>query len=265
MEFARPNGESAEMTGFLPILLANLVPLGGFIWFDWHIRELLVIYWIEIVVTLVLYSGAALFAERRVVLEGRTMFLPGIGRDTELDESKWDTDPDGIRLAGWLPPLYRRNLELVAWSLVWGVGFSALPLALYRSTIESAITPVVVGSAVIMAVSQLARVRREFFGNHQYETMSVHMVLEIPCRIIAFMAVWMMLLHVPGMFFLVGAVVMFEDIARSVLTRNVIEICYVTAVLVGKFTVEWSQFRVSHAENPGRIADWFTPQDPLVE
>ncbi|ODR81467.1 hypothetical protein BG842_24535 [Haladaptatus sp. W1] len=101
------------LSAFAPIFLSNLVPLGGFIWLDWHVREMLVVYWLEIVVTLVLYSGAALFAERRVVLEGRTLFLPGVSRNAELDESTWGTDPEGIHLTGWLPPIYRRN---VRWS-----------------------------------------------------------------------------------------------------------------------------------------------------
>ncbi|EFW92245.1 hypothetical protein ZOD2009_12230 [Haladaptatus paucihalophilus DX253] len=93
MTFARRTGKSSAVAGFVPTLLANLVPLGGFVAFGWQIRELLVIYWLEIVVMLLLYGGAALFASRRIVLEGRTLFLPGVSRKRELDEAKWGTDP----------------------------------------------------------------------------------------------------------------------------------------------------------------------------
>jgi hypothetical protein len=257
--------ERGAISSFAPVLLANLLPLGGFIWFGWHIREVLVIYWLEILVTLILYSGAALFAERRIVLEGRTLFLPGVNRKKELDESTWGTDPEGVRLADRLPLIYRRNARLVWRSLVWGIGFSALPLVLYQSAIEAAISPAVVGSVLVMAVSQLAEIRREFFGEQKYEAMSAHMVLEIPCRIIFFMGAWILLLQTVGIFFLLGVGAVFGSTAKHVRTENVIEIVYVTVLVLGKFTVEWARFRANHEENPGRIRNWFTPQDPLAE
>ncbi|ELY87871.1 hypothetical protein C483_18278 [Natrialba hulunbeirensis JCM 10989] len=73
---------------FVPILLANLLPVVGIVWFDWHASEVVVIYWLEVIVMLLVYGVAALFARQRIILEHRRLFLPGVSEETELCESK---------------------------------------------------------------------------------------------------------------------------------------------------------------------------------
>ncbi|ODR81468.1 hypothetical protein BG842_24540 [Haladaptatus sp. W1] len=149
--------------------------------------------------------------------------------------------------------------------MVWGLGFSALPLMIYPSAVESASSPAIIGSVLVMTGSQLATIRHEFFGERTYEELSVHMVLEIPGRVIFFMAVWVMALQALGMLFLLGVWAIFGREAFEVLTENAVETLSVTVLVLRKLTVEWARFRANRDPNPSGIASWFTPKDPLAE
>ncbi|EFW92246.1 hypothetical protein ZOD2009_12235 [Haladaptatus paucihalophilus DX253] len=149
--------------------------------------------------------------------------------------------------------------------MIWGIGISAVPLIIYDSAIETSILPTVAGSVLVIAVSQLLKIRLEFFRERKYESMSAHMVLEIPCRIIFFMFVFIQGLQAVGIFFHLGVWAVFGRLSKQVLTDNTVEILYVTVLVLGKLTVEWARFRANRDPNPSGVANWFTPQDPLAE
>ena len=258
---ARP---AASVREFAPAVLSNLLPLGGVVALDWEVLHVLATYWIELAAMLVVYAGAALFAERRIALDGRNLYLPGVGRGTKLGP-KWDDDPRPTHLPGPLPPIYRRNGFVVFMALVFGVFWVGVPVFADFPYVDvaSAVSPTVLAAAVGITVSQLVEVRREFFGKRRYEEMSVHMVLEIPLRVITFAGVLLLVLHVVGILLLVAIGGLFGPSAfETVLTGEVVAFCYALVVVLAMLAVEWSRFRATREPNPGGLADWFTPEDP---
>ncbi|ELY85298.1 DUF6498-containing protein [Natrialba taiwanensis] len=267
MEFDRRTRNRPTVTAFAPTLLSNLLPLGGVLWFDWRIGEVLAIYWIEVAVMLLAYSGAALFAERRIVLEGRNLFLPGVNRGKELSESKWGDNPTTINLGGSIPPIYPRNIRIIVMSVVWGLGFLLLPLGSFGlyPVVESIVSPSLIAAVLATIGSHLVELRREFFATKRYEDLSAHMVLEIPCRVIFFAIVFLALATLVGgfsLFLIMGTV---REVFGVVPTRGTLEFFFATGVVLGKLVVEWSRFRAENDPDPSGFASWFVPFDPRSE
>lgn len=260
MKSDRAERRESDVVEFLPALLANFLPIVGIALLDWRAVEILLIYWLELLVALLAYGVAALFAKRRIVLEGRSLFLPGVSRTAELDGPRWTTPPDGIRPADSLPPVYPRNLRVVCMSLVWGLGFLVLPLLIFDVAIRAAVSLAVVGTALAIVGSTLGEVRREVFDDRSYEELSAHMVLEIPCRVIFFMFVLLALLQAVGTFLLLAAVFVFG----LPVSDAAVEIVYATVLILGKIVVEWSRFRANREPDPDGVANWFVPEDPLA-
>ncbi|WP_135851870.1 DUF6498-containing protein [Halorussus salinus] len=260
-------GAREDLREFLPVVCSNLLPLGGVILLGWEVVEVLATYWIEMAAMLVVYSAAALFAERRIVLDGRSMLLPGVSDETDLGQ-KWEGEPRPTHLPGPLPPVYRRNAFMVFMSLVFGafwVGFPVFGDFPYID-LASAVSPTVLLAAFGIVVSQLAEIRREFFGKRRYEEMSVHMVLEIPIRSIVFMGTVLLILHFFGILLLLGIHETFgPSVFDTVLTGRVLAVCYALVVMVAMLAVEWSRFWAHREPDPGGLASWFTPEDPLEE
>ncbi|WP_135805695.1 DUF6498-containing protein [Halorussus marinus] len=260
----RETDGAGDYRAFVPVALSNLLPLAGVVVLDWAVVQVLATYWIEMAAMLGAYSVAALFAERPIRLEGRSVYLPGVGKNTELDP-KWREEPDPVGLPGPLPPVYRRNAFLVFMSLVFGVFWIAVPLwgDFPYVDVASAVSPAVLAAAVGILVSQLVELRREFFGKRRYEELSVHMVLEIPIRIIAFMGSVLLVLHVGGILLLIGIQeALGPAVFETVLTGRVIAVCYALVVTAAMLVVEWSRFWARREPDLGGVATWFTPEDP---
>jgi len=263
----RRTAGDADRREFVPVVLSNLLPLVGVVVLDWNLVQVLATYWIEMAVMLVVYSGAALFAERPIVLDGRDLYLPGVSDETELGE-KWDGDPRRVHLPGSLPPIYPRNGFMIFMSLLFGAFWVAIPVwgEFEYLPVASAVSPTVLVAAFGIGVSQLAEIRREFFGQRRYEEMSVHMVLEIPLRVIVFAGGLLLVLHVVGILVLVAIHQLVGPwVFETVLTGRVIAICYALVVILAMLAVEWSRFWASREPDPGGLADWFTPEDPREE
>ncbi|WP_435186604.1 DUF6498-containing protein [Halobellus sp. EA9] len=92
--------------------VANLVPLVGVLALGWNISSLLVLYWIEGLVTVLLAVAKALFAERG------SPGLPDIEPLHELREKR-----GGWRPPSRLPAVYPRNVPFAASIL----GFGGIP------------------------------------------------------------------------------------------------------------------------------------------
>ncbi|GAB7019228.1 DUF6498-containing protein [Halostagnicola bangensis] len=264
MGFGRRTETKSVDLGFGPILLSNLLPIVGIIWFDWRLAEILVIFWLEIWVMLLVYSGLALTAERPVVLEGRRLHLPGVGKNTDLCESKWSSESEGISLVGPIPPIYPRNGRIVALSMFWGAGFLILPVFVfeYYSALKSTVSPAIVGVTIAISASHLLEVQREFLEEKKYQAMSAHMVLEIPIRVIFFAFGFLMTLAIVGGIFIVIIGVTLSETFGYVPSERVIDAVLVTGPILGKLAVEWSRFRAERESNPTGFANWFVPEDP---
>lgn len=249
--------------GVGPTVAAQLLPLGGIAFVGWELAEVLAIYWLELWAVLVVYAGAALFAERPVVLEGRTIHLPGVSRRSSKSRDRWDGEQTGIEFAAWLPPIYPRNGRLVGWSLVWGIGFCSLPvLAFGFGAIESVLAPGVVLAAIAIGLSQIAYVARTFFGEERYADMSVHMVLEIPVRLITFAFAFLLTVVVLGAGIVILGAYLAEVLVGYEMGPRIFEALLATPVVFGRLAVEWSRTRAETADDPSGFATWFTPQNP---
>lgn len=265
MDAGRRTEAEADPREFVPVAVSNLLPLGGVAFLGWRPVQVLATYWIEMAAMLVAYSAAALFARRRVVLDGRNLYLPGVSPDTELGP-EWDGEPRPIRLPGPLPPMYRRNVRMILPSLVFGVCWIAIPTFLEYVSVASAVSPAVLAAAFGIAASQLAELRREYFGKRRYEEMSVHQVLEVPLRVIAFMGSLLIVLHVVGIPLLLAVRELLGPATfEAVVTGRRIAVGYALVVVLAALAVEWSRFWASREPNPDGIAAWFTPEDPRDE
>lgn len=255
--------------GALAIVVAtNVLPLAGVVAFDWRVGELLAVYWIEVVVMVLAYSVAALFAERPIDLDDRSFYIVGYSENTELDEDRWEADPEPIRLVSWLPPIYRRNVGVVVRSL--GVFyFVAFPLLGVGLDAVSYVTPTVGFAAVGVCLAQVAEVRREFFAERAYEEQSPYMVVEAAQRVVFFYlvigmlavpAVAVTLLVVQG---IVGAEAL-DTVAAAVGPQAVL-LPFLVPIAIAKAVVEWSRRRAFREDDPDGIATWFTGEDPRRE
>jgi hypothetical protein len=259
----RPQLARRDVVAFLPILAANLVPLGGITLFDWRVSELLVIYWIEVCVMLFLYSVVALFAKRPIVTDRRTFYLPGVSEDDDCG-SKLERKRVGISVPGPLPPIYPHDLGVILLSFGWGAAFWIGPILAFeiQEVVLEAFSPLVVATTGGIVLSHLIELRREFFGAKKYTEMSAHMVLEIPLRIILFPIVLFAFIVFFAWPFLAFVFLILPEAMGISWTAPRIEFVFVTTVVLLKLTVEWARFWADRDPDPGRVTRWFLPQDP---
>jgi hypothetical protein len=259
----RPQLDRLDAVAFLPVLVANLVPLGGIVLFNWRVAELLVIYWIEVCVMLFLYSGIALFARQPIVTDGRTFYLPGVNGDADCG-SKLERQRVGISVPGPLPPIYPHDLGVILPSFGWGAAFWIGPILAFdvQEVVLGAFSPLVVATTGGIILSHLVELRREFFGPKTYTEMSAHMVLEIPLRIILFPILLLAFIAFFAWPFLAFVFLILPEAMGISWTAARVEFVGVTAVVGLKLTVEWARFRADRDPDPGRVTRWFLPQDP---
>lgn len=265
-----PRQQSHGQATFIPILIANLFPLVELIFLDWQIQNVLFIYWIEIGLHVLIYSGLVLFAGREPKPEGRTI------DPVTLSVPFLTTNSDSIQPVDWMPPIYGRNVRYAAGLLVWGLGFwaclsvlmivlpsseslelpagsTAIPIEEYISVISDAYSPEILGNALVLGVSQLLAIRREFFGQQKYEQLSAPMTAEIPVRKVVF---WILLTGIAIFVFPIASlplVAVFD-------TTTITQIGTAMIVVLGKLTIEWSAFQAQQLEEPKGVARWFTPE-----
>lgn len=261
--------DDPTLAAFLPTLAVNLLPLVGILALEWRVAELLAVYWLEIGTSLLVYGVAALFAERPVVVEGRSFRLPGVrtpdqtgvASDYERPE-KWERDPDPIETPGSLPPIYPRNTRLVGLSVGTGATWLGFFLLEYPAIVGALRSPALALTAAAMILGDIRRLYREFFAHRQYESMSPHMVLEIPGRLLFFAALYVVALSTVGLLAYAGLVALVEATTGVAVPRVRTELLFAVAAVAGKVAVEWSRFSAERQSNPTGFAAWFVPEDP---
>jgi hypothetical protein len=253
--------ETVGLVEFFPTLVSHLLPLVGILLFDWRFVELFAVYWIEIAVLFTVYAGAALFAERPIVLDDRDIYLPGVSRSEERDE-KWNREPRPVSVFGGCPPIYPRNARLVGLTLVWGFGLLVvltLPTPGLRTALASESILITAGA---MMVSRLYDLGRYFFGRRRYTELSAHQVLEVPGRVLVFVLCYLAVVGLVGGGGLVFLAVVARDVSGYVLPDSVYVVSFGLAVVGGKIAVEWWRFRAENATDPTGFAGWFRPEEP---
>ncbi|MFC6753971.1 DUF6498-containing protein [Halorubrum tibetense] len=221
---------SARIDPFLPVLVANLLPLVGVVRFGWDPATLVAIYAIEVGLSIPLAGVKALFAARPPPSDREEGFISVTS--AELVEKR-----GSVRLVAWLPPVYPRNVPFAAavagsagWFLVFaGAVFSEvfdLPALLAR--------PEVLAAALALFAGQLIEVSREYIGDRGYETVSPYAVVETPVRQAFFLV-------------FVGLALPFLDTVGGGVA--------ILVVLVGlKLFLEWSTVRSSRDGFTGWLA-----------
>ncbi|ELZ35837.1 DUF6498-containing protein [Halorubrum tebenquichense] len=262
---ARPPAEGRSALAL--VVATNLLPLAGVVAFGWNVGELLAVYWIEVAVLVIAHACAAMFAERPIDLSNRSFYITGYDEDTERDEV-WEHDPEPIRLASWLPPIYRRNVGVVRRSLGVFV-FLLVPLLPVGWDALSYLTPAVGLAALGVCGAQVAEVRREFLAEQAYEDRSPYMVVEAAQRVVFF---YFMIGIVTVTAVTFGIFVVEAAIAPGALDEfaeafgvEVVVLPYLLPITLAKATVEWGRRRAFREDDPDGIATWFTGEDPRRE
>jgi hypothetical protein len=154
--------------------VANLVPLVGVLTLGWNVYSLLVLYWIEGLVTVLLAAAKALFAERG------SPGLPDIEPLHELREKR-----GGWRPLSRLPAVYPRNVPFAASILgFWTV--AVLPASiLYWVTAAPVIRPslsLLVGG-VGLVITQLHEFLSDYLAGQEYADVSAQEILREPLQL----------------------------------------------------------------------------------
>lgn len=228
----QPNG-IGDLEGFVPILLANLLPLVGVVWLEWDPATLVLIYGLEVLFSLLLASVKALFAgrpppaEREGILSTSGAFLTG--------------KRGSFRPVEWLPPIYPRNAPFALGALVvctlYGVFFGGLVFVAFEGLDELSVSAVAL-SVLALVVGQLVETGREYLGNRQYERVSAYAVIETPAR---------------QLFVLLFALA-FVGLAAGLTVGGPAVLVVVVCV---KLLVEWSTYHATHTDGEvGRISAW---------
>ncbi len=221
---------SARIDPFLPVLVANLLPLVGVVRFGWDPATLVAIYAIEVGLSIPLAGVKALFAARPPPSDRKAGFISVTS--AELVEKR-----GSVRLVAWLPPVYPRNIPFAA-AVVGSAGwFLVFAGAVFSEVFDLAALlarPEVLAAALALFAGQLVEVAREYIGDRGYETVSPYAVVETPVRQAFFLV------------FVGFALPVFDTVGGGVA---------ILVVLVGlKLLLEWSTVRSSRDGVTGWLA-----------
>jgi hypothetical protein len=265
------------------VLVSNALPAAGVVFLGWRASEILVLYWVEVVVMVAAYSVAALFAKQPIVLEDRDFYIVGYGRREEIDEERWSGDPEPIdwiesvfpgAIGSRLPPIYRRNFRVVGRSLTVTL-FLAMLWAYLSDIVSNPVaalgSPAVILGSLAVCTSQLAELRREYFVPDTYEDWSAYMTVEAAQRVVAFyilLCVAVVPVTIIGLLvlgLLLDLVLGGVAIPSSAGGSAGIDLAVLAPVVVfsaGKAVVDWSRRAVGIRTDAGGLAGWFTPENP---
>lgn len=152
-------------------IVTHLFLVAGIVFFDWNVSELVLVYLVDVAVALVVFGGVALTAAQPV--EGH-------------DDEKWQREPEPLHVLPLLPPVYRRNVRLVASEMLNGTAFflfiAAMVLSVLRpdpSTLRSATLGL---TALAICVSHLVRAWRQFVADEAYRERSPAEAIRVGLR-----------------------------------------------------------------------------------
>jgi len=222
--------------GFVPVLLANLVPLVGVVRLQWDPATLVTLYTLELLFSFPMAAARVLFAQR----PPRT--------DTDAESSVLDVSSDlaekrgSVRVASWLPPVYPRALPFASRTAVAAVQF-VLVFGVVLSNVLDVTgvlsAPGVYPSLAALVVGQSVETWRDYFLGSEYADASPYSVVETPARRAFFLTAVLV-----GMPFIVA----FGPGGVFVV------------LVAGKLLVEWSGYRADR-DGGGRLTAWLSGPD----
>jgi hypothetical protein len=220
MASSRP--DPTPFANFLPVLVANLVPLAGVLWLGWSAATLVVIYVFELLASAVIAGGKALFAQQSPA-------DPAEKLETTIEEAPLLEKRGTITIRG-LPPVHLRNIPfatsvapLVLFVLLCSILVLFLSGGIAR---EGQPTGEVAVPIVILVGSHLVETWREYFDTGQYRETTPAAVIEPAKRDVStfffFLLILYMVQSLGGTTPILGGLVLF------------------------KIVLEWSAFRADH-------------------
>ena len=216
---------------FLPALVTNLVPLAGVLALGWDAAALVVVYTVEVLLSLALAGFEALFAQRHPPAEREGVVSVG---DAELTDKR-----GSVRVVDWLPPVYPRNVPFVAGVVTGVCWFSVFIGVIVVSTVDVGAllgrTSVLLSLAGLVVTSVGGSAWR-YFARREYADISPYGVIEPPARRVFFLAFLLVAVAEAG-----GVVVL-------------------AAIVLVKTLVEYSLHRAERGET-GRLTGWLSGPD----
>lgn len=231
-------GDLRTRLGFLPLCLANLLPLVGVFRFGWDPTTLVVVYALELFVSLPIAGVTALFAGRP----------PRAGYAETHDGSVISVSNGvaekrgSVEVVPWLPPIYPRNLPFAAavgGAAAWVAMVVGVVLADVVPTGDVLARPEVLLSVLALVVGGAAEAVRDH-RDGGYRTASPYDVVETPAR---------------RAVFVVGVVI----VASGVVPAGVDVV--LVGVVLAKLVVEWSGYRAARGDG-GRLSRWLSGPEP---
>lgn len=221
-----------HVVGFLPTLLANLLPIVGVLMFGWESATLIMLYLLELFFSIPFAAAKALFAQRAPQTpDDKENTLITISSDLEKKSGS-------IEVVELLPPLYPRNFPFITAVVGFGIQ-SSLAIGVLLSNIVD-ITAVifqreVIGSLAVLLIARLFDTWRNYFDG-EYEEVSPYSVIESPAREIAFIIFILFISR-------------FTTVAGT-------EFALIT-LICGKIVIEWSGYRTT-TEKGSRLTAWLS-------
>ncbi|MDS0295319.1 DUF6498-containing protein [Halogeometricum luteum] len=155
----------------LAVACVNLFPLVGVAVWEWNLTSLLVLYWVEAFVTVLIAVAKALLAERG---------SPDITNDIEpLHELRakrggWEPRPN------W-PSIYPRNIPLALTILgFWAVFLVPMTLLFWSSSLGSVLSVGLLAGILGLVVAQVGEFVTEYLRDERYTEVSAREILRTP-------------------------------------------------------------------------------------
>ena len=227
--------------GFVPILLANLLPLVGVLAFGWDASTLAMVYALEVFLSFPLAAVKALFAQQPSKVETDENDHKGPTVADELKERR-----GSAQLVPWLPPVYPRNVPFVS-TVFTGFAWVAVAVGSILATaipVADVLTrPEVLVSIFALVAASAADGWFDYIGGGRYEAVSAYEVAETHVGQTLFVVFVLMVVTIP------------EDVSGVAL---------LVGFVAAKVLVEWASFRAAHRDGgPNRILGWLAgPDDP---
>ena len=230
---ARGGIDAPAPAAFVPILVANLVPLVGVLAYGWEPATLIAIYALEVVLAFPIAAVTALFAGQPPRIDALEDDEGGDSSVISVGNTDLARKCGSVRLVSGLPPVYPRNLPFVGgvifagvWTVLFVVG------ALAEVGIDEAITrPEVWLSLAALVAGQGVETWHDYLRGGGYETASPYAVVETPAR---------------QAFFLLFVLLAVAETSGPVVLG---------AFVAVKLLVDWSAFRATNGGS-GRFTGW---------
>jgi hypothetical protein len=182
---AQSNG---SLVAFATTVVTNLSPLVGVWLLGWDADSLAFVYTVEVLFAVLFAGVKALFAQQPPdydELESDEQTLDERDGKRSTGPSDLDRRRGSVRVVGWLPPVYPRNVpftirwfEVTLFLTPMLLGF----LARVVDPLAELVSTATVLCAASLVVSHVVTASQQYVGNRQYETVSPRSVASVPVQ-----------------------------------------------------------------------------------